>query len=86
MDLAPLADMLPASVTPEFSPLTTDQAASLSSLQPNSQPYALQDSDLGIRVDSRALLGEAEIPRPTTAATTTTTAAPRPTKIKLKLK
>lgn len=83
MELAPLADLYPSSIQPDFAPLSAQTLSAGLTLEPGK--YSLQEADLGIPVDSRALLGEEKPPqREQTAPTAPPATAPRPTKIKLK--
>ena len=84
MELAPLADLYPSSVKPDFAPLTSPDL----SLEPGK--FKLSQADLGVPVDASALLGEEERQQAAPAAAAAAPAAPgagtapkKPTKIKL---
>lgn len=78
MELAPLAELYPSSVKPDFAP---PPGLAGVSLEPGA--FALPEADLGVTVDSRALLGEGDKPPPAAAPAAAVAAAPKPTKIKL---
>ena len=84
MDLTPLADLYPSSIKPDFAPISTKNIT----LEPGN--FSLTEAELGVNVDSRALLGEEEKPAPAVSAQQQQVSAggamPKPTKIKLKLK
>jgi hypothetical protein len=81
MELAPLAELYPSSVKPDFAP-----PVGLSGVSLEVGAFSLPGADLGVTVDSRALLGEGEKPAPAAAAppaAAPAAAAPKPTKSKL---
>jgi hypothetical protein len=77
MELAPLADLYPSSVKPDFTPITSNN------ITLETGKFSLTEAELGVPVDSRALLGEEDKPP---AAAAQKQALPKPTKIKLGFK
>ena len=82
MELTPLADIYPSSNQLEFAPLPAETLAAGLTLEAGQ--YSLPESDLGIHVDSRSLLGEEKEPPPPEPAPAPPAPASKPTKIKLK--
>jgi len=83
MELAPLADLYPSSIKPDFAPITSNTVTL------EAGKFSLSETELGVPVDSRALLGEEEKPpQPPAPAQQQKFAGamPKPTKIKLGFK
>lgn len=82
MELAPLADLYPSSIKPDFA-LINSNTVTL-----EAGKFSLSETELGVPVDSRALLGEEERPPAAAPAQQQASAGamPKPTKIKLGFK
>ena len=80
MELAPVADLYPSSVKPDFAPLDSAALAERFSLAPG--PCALTEAERGIPVDVSALGGNTVAEEPAAAVAP----APKPVLKKIKLK
>lgn len=84
MELAPLADLYPSSIKPDFAPIKNSNGNNITLEAGN---FSLNEAELGVPVDSRALLGEEKpTAQPPAAATASAGALPKPTKIRLVVK
>jgi hypothetical protein len=82
MELAPLANLYPSSIKPDFAPMNSN------SVKLEAGKISLSEIELGVPVDSRALLGEEEKPPPPPPTQQQASAGtmPKATKIKLGFK
>jgi hypothetical protein len=82
MELAPLSDLYPSSIKPDFAPISSSNSISL-----EAGKFSLTEVELGVPVDSRALLGEEEKPPLQQKQQQASAGAmPKPTRIKLGFK